>query len=193
LVASLAALGHTVTGIEAHSPTLLTLHAGRVRVTYAERLLKEPAVDLPFLSSLLDNSKQHWTLFKAAEVASSLFNAENSPWLRWLLKSSVGVVSDITGPLLSAYSRAGWRHRMLGNLSSASEAYNRLHIRLGGGHAFVKEAQQTWPEGNDELPFVFGYGNHRAGTDRHGFGAMVVAWRPFGKEQTDKLKEQTDK
>ena len=182
LVASLGAMGHTITGIEAHGAASLTLHAGSLRVTFVERMLIDPELDTLILDAALDG-RRHVTLIKAAAPdASFLFNPKGSRWMQWLLNTSAAVVSDVSGPLPSRFSKkAGWRVRLLGNLSSTEEAYARLHITRAGTE-FGGEMRRMWPANSEELPTVWGYGlPQRAPSDgprdRHGYGAMIVAWR----------------
>ena len=211
LVASLAALGHNLTGLETHGSTGLTLITDTTRVTYLEHAFEESGGDLPEMDRLL-GGRQHVSIFKAAEVqptprrsaipcpplaprpsplshgtrplrpsqiATRMFNSE--PWLPWLLRSSVAVLSDITGPQPSSYDAAGWHYRTLGNLTSYVEAYNRLRIPLPNHPNGIHERLwAAWtPGGGHELPTVFGYGHLKPPvTSRsHGHGAMVLAWR----------------
>lgn len=109
-----------------------------------------------------------------------MFNSE--PWLSWLLRSSVAVLSDITGPQPSSYAAAGWHYRTLGNLTSYAEAHERLRIPWPNDPRGTRDRLwAAWtPGGGHELPTVFGYGHLKPPFTRggHGYGAMVLAWRP---------------
>lgn len=78
LVASLAALGHNLTGLETHGPTGLTLVTGTTRVTYLQHAFEEAGGDLPEMDRLL-GGRQYVSIFKAAEVQALATIQAESP------------------------------------------------------------------------------------------------------------------